>query len=75
VAREGQGRSGGYRVMIVFRSGDLSICLFGFAKNDESNISDRQLTVLRRLASTWLSAAPAEIAEAVKQETLIEVKP
>jgi hypothetical protein len=49
VARKGQGRRGGYRVIIAFRSGDFSVFLFGFAKSDEDNIDDRQLAVLRRI--------------------------
>jgi hypothetical protein len=74
VARQGRGRSGGYRVMIAFRSGDLSICLLGFAKSDESNVDDRQLAILRRTANAWLSANPAIIKKAVEQGELIEVK-
>ena len=74
VARQGQGRSGGYRMMIAFRSEDFSVFLFGFAKSDESNIDDRQLTVLRRIATAWLSADAASIKKAVEQGELTEVQ-
>ena len=43
VARKGQGRSGGYRMMIAFRGADFSVFLLGLAKSDESNVDDRQL--------------------------------
>ena len=39
IARKGQGRSGGYRMMIAFRSANFSVFLFGFAKIDESMTS------------------------------------
>src|SRR5277367_5120463 len=32
VARKGQGRRGGYRVMVAIRSADYAVFLFGFAK-------------------------------------------
>ncbi|QAU49826.1 type II toxin-antitoxin system RelE/ParE family toxin [Bradyrhizobium guangzhouense] len=75
VARQGQGRSGGYRMMIAFRAKDFSLFLFGFAKSDESNVDDRQLAVLRRIATAWLSADAASITKAVQQGELIEVTP
>ena len=74
VAREGQGRSGGYRMMIAFRGADFSVFLFGFAKSDESNVDDRQLAVLRRFAASWLSADAARIKAAVECGELIEVR-
>jgi hypothetical protein len=74
VARKGQGRSGGYRMMIAYRARNFSVFLFGFAKSDESNIDDRQLAVLRRVAASWLSADAASIKKAVEQGELTEVQ-
>jgi hypothetical protein len=74
VARKGRGRSGGYRTMIAYRARNFSVFLFGFAKSDESNIDDRQLAVLRRVAASWLSADAASIKKAVEQGELTEVQ-
>jgi hypothetical protein len=41
----------------------------------ESNIDDRQLAVLRRIANGWLSANAAAIKKAVELGELIEVTP
>ena len=38
VARTGQGRSGGYRLLIAYHSGKLAVFLYGFAKNERDNI-------------------------------------
>jgi hypothetical protein len=38
VARDGQGRSGGYRMLIAYRAGDRAVFLYGFAKRERENI-------------------------------------
>lgn len=43
VARPGQGRSGGYRTIIAYRSGDRAVFMFGFAKSQRANIADDDL--------------------------------
>lgn len=54
VARPGQGRSGGYRTILVFRTGSLAIFLTGFAKNERENISADDLEDLKIIARQWL---------------------
>ena len=75
VARKGQGRRGGYRVLIAFRFGDFAVFLFGFAKSAEDNLDDRQLDVLRRVAAAWLSTDAASVQRAVEDEELAEIIP
>lgn len=38
IARSGEGKSGGYRSIILFRKGERSIFVYGFAKSDQDNI-------------------------------------
>ena len=54
VARPGQGRSGGYRTLIAYRSATRSVFMFGFAKNDQDNIDSNELTELRKAAAEML---------------------
>jgi hypothetical protein len=72
VARKGQGRRGGYRVMVAIRSADFAVFLFGFAKSAQDNLDDRQLNILRGFAVAWLSADAATI-KRVEQGELVEV--
>jgi hypothetical protein len=72
VARPGQGRRSGYRVMVAFRSGDFAVFLFGFARSAEDNLDDRQVKALRGVAASWLSADAAAIKKAVQQGELVE---
>ena len=73
IARKGQGRRGGYRVMVAFRAADFAVFLFGFAKSAQANLDDRQLNMLRGFAATWLAADAKTIRQALEQGELVEV--
>lgn len=60
VARPGQGRSGGYRTLIAFRSPSRAVVLFGFAKRDLDNIGNSDLKALRKAAGEMLGWTEAE---------------
>ena len=53
-AGTGQGRSGGYRLLMVYRSGDRAIFLYGFAKSEKDNIDPDELKTLREIGAAWL---------------------
>ncbi|MGQ0456254.1 MAG: type II toxin-antitoxin system RelE/ParE family toxin [Hyphomicrobium sp.] len=74
VARQGQGRSGGYRTIIAFRSGDRSIFMYGFAKSGKANLSDDELEVYRRLATVFLEADAAILQRLIAAGELKEVE-
>jgi hypothetical protein len=74
VARTGQGKRGGYRMLIAFRSKLRAVFLFGFAKSELDNIDDDQLATLRETAALWLAADAQKIEQAIKDGLLIEVR-
>jgi hypothetical protein len=74
VARAGQGRSGGYRMLIAYRIRHRAVFLYGFAKNERENIEPAELLTLQEIGATWLAADAAQIARAVKEAALQEVK-
>ena len=74
VARRGQGRSGGYRVIVAYRAKGRAVFLFGFAKNERENISPVELALLRELAENWLAAEPAKIHTETEAGNLQEVE-
>ncbi|WP_277986037.1 type II toxin-antitoxin system RelE/ParE family toxin [Sphingobium yanoikuyae] len=73
VARTGQGKSGGYRTLILFRQGDRAIFAFGFAKNSQANISKTDLTLLRKAASEALEWSGEDLDRLVVSGTLVEI--
>jgi hypothetical protein len=73
VARAGQGRSGGFRVLIAYRARTRSVFLFGFAKSALGNIDDDELATAREIAKAWLDADARAIAKAVAEGIIQEV--
>jgi hypothetical protein len=73
VARQGRGRSGGYRVLIAFRAGQRSAFLYGFAKNERGNIDQVELADLKVLAERLLNFTASEMETALRQGELKEV--
>ena len=74
VARVGQGKRGGYRMLIGFRSKHRAVFLFGFAKSEIDNIDDDQLATLREIAAAWFAADDMKISRAIADGLLIEVQ-
>lgn len=74
VARAGQGRSGGYRMLVAYRQGDRAVFLYGFAKSEQENIEPDELLTLREIAASWLQADAARLAEALTNNLLQEIK-
>jgi len=72
IAREGGGKSGGFRTIILFKVGGHSFFVHGFAKNEKANITPKELKALKTLAAVFLgldaealqkASAAGEIAE------------
>jgi hypothetical protein len=73
VARAGQGRSGGYRMLIAYRAATRAVFLYGFAKQERENIDADELLTLREIGAAWLAAAAARIGRALQDDVLQEV--
>jgi len=73
VARTGQGRSSGYRLLAAYRCGDRAVFLYGFAKSERDNIEDDELATLREIAASWLEADNERLERAIKEGFLREV--
>ncbi len=73
VARKGQGRSGGYRMIVGYRMKDIAVFLLGFAKKERENIRDEELISLRQAAERWLAADTARIEKELALGNLQEI--
>lgn len=73
VAREGGGKSGGYRTLVFFRHEERAIFAFGFAKSDKANLSAAELKVYKQAAKIVLALTQAQIDNEVREERLFEV--
>ena len=50
IPRPGEGKSGGYRVIVLFKSDDKAFFVHGFAKKDLANITDKELKHFKDIA-------------------------
>jgi hypothetical protein len=73
VARPGQGRSGGYRVLIAYRPKARSVFLFGFAKSARGNVDEDELATAQDIAKGWLGADERALALAVAEGLIQEM--
>ncbi len=74
VARTGAGKSGGFRTVLFFRRGSQVFFADGFAKNQKSNLTQKELAALKRLAEALLRHSADDLAEAVAIGELIELE-
>jgi hypothetical protein len=74
IARPGQGKSGGFRTLIVFRASKRAIFVHGFAKNEKDNIEKDELLALKRLAAELLAYDDKTLARVLASGVLVEVK-
>lgn len=73
VARPGKGRSGGWRTIIVYRTGDRAVFVHGFAKSTKSNLSPKELAELKRLAGVVLAMRAKDMRTMIESGDWIEV--
>ena len=68
VARPGQGRRGGYRVIVAYQPHRLALFLYGFAKNERDNIKDNELASFRDFAADWCEKDEVQLQQAIKDD-------
>ncbi len=73
IARPGQGRSGGYRTIIIFRQGERAFFVYGYAKSKRSNIEQDEVEVFRKAARELLLLSESQLAQLIENEALMEV--
>ncbi len=70
ISRKGAGKSSGFRTIIVFKSGEKAIYIYGFAKNEQDNISSTELSMFKKLGKDLLRLNDTELNKAVSNNAL-----
>jgi hypothetical protein len=73
IGRPGEGKSGGYRSIILFRREDKAFFVHGFAKSAVANLEPNELKAFKLLAGEMLRYDQGALAKALGNGTLIEV--
>jgi hypothetical protein len=74
IARPGQGRSKGYRTIILFRRGAMAFFVYGFAKSRRANIDANEEVQFKEAAKHVLALTDKQLAELLKRGDFTEVK-
>lgn len=74
IARPGQGRSGGYRVLVAYRRRARAAFFYGFAKSERENVEDNELATARDIARGWLEASTSEMVQAMADGLIQEIE-
>ena len=74
LARKGQGKSGGFRSIVLFRHGDRAFFVYGFAKSDRDDIHRDELKAFRKLASEMLAYDDRAFGSAIRNGTIMEIR-
>lgn len=73
VALPGHGKRGGSRTLLAYQSEDKAFFIFGFAKNERTNINAKELKSLKLLADELLNYSNKRLERAIKVNELIEI--
>ena len=74
LARPGQGKSGGYRSIIIFRKGERAFFVYGFAKSDRENIEADETAAFKKSAKAFFALTDKQIEAMIKEQELMEIE-
>ena len=72
-ARPGEGKSGGYRVIVFFRSEERTFYQYAYPKSSRGNINQRELRFYKKMAKTRFAMSDRELAAAINAGEFIEI--
>lgn len=56
VARGGEGKSGGYRTIIVFKTNEIALFSYGFGKSEKDNLDSKELKWWKKVCKRYLQS-------------------
>lgn len=60
VALAGRGKRGGARTIVIFKQGDVALFVYGYAKNDKADLTNREEEQLRIFAKSFMTLTQSE---------------
>lgn len=73
IARPGQGKSGGYRTIVLYREESRAFFMYGFAKSQQDNISDDEKAAFKKAAQYILSLSDEDLVTMMEKGQFSEV--
>jgi hypothetical protein len=73
LARAGEGKSGGYRTIVFFKSGERTFFHYAYPKSERDNITTRELRVFKELSKEYFAMTEKQLTAAIKAGKFIEI--
>ena len=73
-AKEGRGKSGGFRNIFFWKKDELIIFCLLFAKNEQDNLSSAEEKALRILSNEYSQLTGSEIRKSIENKNLWEIE-
>ena len=74
IPRPGQGKSSGFRTIVIFKKDDKAFFVYGFAKSDRANISKQELQAFKLAAKELLALSEKQIEQLIENKALTEIE-
>jgi len=74
VARQGEGKSGGFRVIVCFRQSHRAFFVHGFAKNEKANLDVEEVKIYKKLAKYLFALSEQELEDGLKKKDFLELE-
>lgn len=74
IARPGEGKSGGYRSIILYRQGDKAFFVYGFPKSERQSIDKTEERAFKELAKITFAFSSEELSTLIKTGAYKQVK-
>ena len=73
VARPNEGKSGGYRTIVLYLQGDKAFFVYGFAKNERDNISSAEVREFKAYAKELFLLSDDNLNKLIKTGALTPI--
>ena len=73
IARQGEGKSGSYRILVFFKIEERAFFRYGFAKSALDNISKEELKTMKKQAKAFFAQSCEQIERQIANGTLLEI--
>jgi len=74
VKASNKGKSASFRTIVIYKKEDRAIFLYGFAKNEKSNINKSELQYFKKLGNDLLSLDFEQLQRSIEQQILFDLE-
>uniref|UniRef100_Q3APL2 Type II toxin-antitoxin system RelE/ParE family toxin n=1 Tax=Chlorobium chlorochromatii (strain CaD3) TaxID=340177 RepID=Q3APL2_CHLCH len=74
IPRQGEGKSGGLRSIILYKKADKAFFVYGFAKNAQQNIKDSEVKGFKKLAKNIFELTDTQLEKLIISKEFTRVQ-